>query len=102
MRVKVIRKDGKPIMGRKKSLTFTISKDLKELSKSSEKYFYTDDIDEYTWSVYYQTDDMRKYNCLIEMLFNKEDFKRTLEPCKMYCWEGLDIIGEDEFTATII
>lgn len=37
MKIKVTRKDGLPIIGRKKSLTFTISRDLEQLSKASEK-----------------------------------------------------------------
>lgn len=35
MKIKVTRKDGSPIIGRKKSLTFTISNDLEQLSKAS-------------------------------------------------------------------
>lgn len=44
MKIKVTRKDGSPIIGRKKSLTFTISNDLEQLSKASEKKYCINDM----------------------------------------------------------
>lgn len=49
MKIKVTRKDGLPIIGRKKSLTFTISRDLEQLSKASEKTFCINDINSDEW-----------------------------------------------------
>lgn len=37
MKIKVTRKDGSPIIGRKKSLAFTIVDNLDKLGKASEK-----------------------------------------------------------------
>lgn len=44
MKIKVTRKDGSPIIGRKKSLAFTISSDLEQLSKASEKTYCINEI----------------------------------------------------------
>lgn len=51
MKIKITRKDGSSIIGRKKSLTFTISSDLEQLSKASEKAFCINEVDDNEWSI---------------------------------------------------
>ena len=51
MKIKITRKDGLSIIGRKKSLTFTISSDLEQLSKASEKAFCINEVDSNEWSI---------------------------------------------------
>ena len=86
MKIKVTRKDGLPIIGRKKSLTFTISRDLEQLSKASEKTFCINDINSDEWSVSYINDEMEKNNELIEFVFSIKDYNKTLEgECKINC-----------------
>lgn len=53
MKIKITRKDGLSIIGRKKSLTFTISSDLEQLSKASEKAFCINEVDNNEWSISY-------------------------------------------------
>lgn len=101
MKIKVTRKDGLPIIGRKKSLTFTISRDLEQLSKASEKTFCINDINSDEWSVSYINDEMEKNNELIEFVFSIEDYNKTLEEVNVIYWKN-DIIEDDfEFIATI-
>nr|DAU53677.1 MAG TPA: hypothetical protein [Caudoviricetes sp.] len=95
MKIKVTRKDGLPIIGRKKSLTFTISRDLEQLSKASEKTFCINDINSDEWSVSYINDEMEKNNELIEFVLSIEDYNKTLEEVNVIYWKN-DII-EDEF-----
>lgn len=94
MKIKVTRKDGLPIIGRKKSLTFTISRDLEQLSKASEKTFCINDINSDEWSVSYINDEMEKNNELIEFVFSIKDYNKTLEEVNVIYWKN-DII-EDE------
>lgn len=95
MKIKVTRKDGSPIIGRKKSLTFTISNDLEQLSKASEKKYCINDIDSDEWSVSYINDEMDKNNEILEFVFSIEDYNKTLNEVKVIYWKN-DII-EDEF-----
>lgn len=69
MKIKVTRKDGSPIIGRKKSLAFTISSDLEQLSKASEKTYCINEINSDEWSVSYINDEMEKNNEIIEFVF---------------------------------
>lgn len=101
MKIKVTRKDGLPIIGRKKSLTFTISRDLEQLSKASEKTFCVNDINSDEWSVSYINDEMEKNNELIEFVFSIEDYNKTLEEVNVIYWKNDIIEDEFEFIATI-
>ena len=95
MKIKITRKDGLSIIGRKKSLTFTISSDLEQLSKASEKAFCINEIDNDEWSVSYINDEMENNNEIIEFIFSVEDWNKTLNEVKAIYWKN-DII-EDEF-----
>lgn len=101
MKIKVTRKDGLPIIGRKKSLTFTISRDLEQLSKASEKTFCINDINSDEWSVSYINDEMEKNNELIEFVFSIEDYNKTLEEVNVIYWKNDIIEDEFEFIASI-
>lgn len=101
MKIKVTRKDGLPIIGRKKSLTFTISRDLEQLSKASEKTFCINDINSDEWSVSYINDEMEKNNELIEFVFSIEDYNKTFEEVNVIYWKNDIIEDEFEFIATI-
>lgn len=101
MKIKVTRKDGLPIIGRKKSLTFTISRDLEQLSKASEKTFCINDINSDEWSVSYINDEMEKNNELIEFVFSIEDYNKTLEEVNVIYWKNDIIEDEFEFITTI-
>lgn len=95
MKIKVTRKDGSSIIGRKKSLTFTISSDLEQLSKASEKEFWSNEFDNNEWSISYANDEMENNNEIIEFVFSIEDWNKTLNEVKAIYWKN-DII-EDEF-----
>lgn len=101
MKIKVTRKDGLPIIGRKKSLTFTISRDLEQLSKASKKTFCINDINSDEWSVSYINDEMEKNNELIEFVFSIEDYNKTLEEVNVIYWKNDIIEDEFEFIASI-
>ena len=94
-KIKVTRKDGSSIIGRKKSLTFTISSDLEQLSKTSEKAFCINEVDNNEWSISYINDEMENNNEIIEFIFSVEDWNKTLNEVKAIYWKN-DII-EDEF-----
>ena len=94
-KIKVTRKDGSSIIGRKKSLTFTISSDLEQLSKASEKSFCINEVDDNEWSISYINDEMENNNEIIEFVFSIEDWNKTLNEVKAIYWKN-DII-EDEF-----
>ena len=95
MKIKITRKDGLSIIGRKKSLTFTISSDLEQLSKASEKAFFMNEVDSNEWSISYINDEMENNNEIIEFVFSIEDWNKTLNEVKAIYWKN-DII-EDEF-----
>ena len=95
MKIKITRKDGLSIIGRKKSLTFTISSDLEQLSKASEKSFCINEVDSNEWSISYINDEMENNNEIIEFIFSVEDWNKTLNEVKAIYWKN-DII-EDEF-----
>ena len=95
MKIKITRKDGLSIIGRKKSLTFTISSDLEQLSKASEKAFCINEVDDNEWSISYINDEMENNNEIIEFVFSVEDWNKTLNEVKAIYWKN-DII-EDEF-----
>ena len=95
MKIKITRKDGLSIIGRKKSLTFTISSDLEQLSKASEKSFCINEVDSNEWSISYINDEMANNNEIIEFVFSVEDWNKTLNEVKAIYWKN-DII-EDEF-----
>ena len=95
MKIKITRKDGLSIIGRKKSLTFTISSDLEQLSKASEKAFCMNEVDNNEWSISYINDEMENNNEIIEFVFSVEDWNKTLNEVKAIYWKN-DII-EDEF-----
>ena len=95
MKIKITRKDGLSIIGRKRSLTFTISSDLEQLSKASEKAFCINEVDNNEWSILYINDEMENNNEIIEFVFSIEDWNKTLNEVKAIYWKN-DII-EDEF-----
>ena len=95
MKIKITRKDGLSIIGRKKSLTFTISSDLEQLSKASEKLFCINEVDSNEWSISYINDEMENNNEIIEFIFSIEDWNKTLNEVKAIYWKN-DVI-EDEF-----
>lgn len=88
-------------LAEKKSLTFTISRDLEQLSKASEKTFCINDINSDEWSVSYINDEMEKNNELIEFVFSIEDYNKTLEEVNVIYWKNDIIEDEFEFIATI-
>ena len=98
-KIKVTRKDGSSIIGRKKSLTFTISSDLEQLSKASEKAFCINEIDNNQWSISYINDEMENNNEIIEFVFSIEDLKKTLNEKYALHWKYDVIVGEFEFIA---
>lgn len=100
MKIKIARKDGSSIIGKKKSLMFTISSDLEQLGKASEKKFSINEIDNNEWSVLYFNDEMEKNNEMIEFVFSIKDWNKTLDEVKAIYWVN-DII-EDEFEFTAI
>lgn len=96
MKIKITRKDGSAIIGKKKSLTFTISSDLEQLSKASEKAFCINEIDSDEWSVSYYSDNGE----IIEFTFSIESWRKTLDEVKAIVWKD-DIIEEEfDFIAT--
>ena len=101
MKIKITRKDGLPIIGRKKSLTFTISSDLEQLSKASEKAFCINEVDNNEWSISYINDEMENNNEIIEFVFSVEDWNKTLNEVKAIYWKNDMIEDEFEFIATI-
>ena len=101
MKIKITRKDGLSIIGRKKSLTFTISSDLEQLSKASEKAFCITEVDSNEWSISYINDEMENNNEIIEFIFSVEDWNKTLNEVKAIYWKNDVIEDEFEFIATI-
>lgn len=101
MKIKITRKDGLSIIGRKKSLTFTISSDLEQLSKASEKAFCMNEVDGNEWSISYINDEMENNNEIIEFIFSVEDWNKTLNEVKAIYWKNDVIEDEFEFIATI-
>ena len=101
MKIKITRKDGLSIIGRKKSLTFTISSDLEQLSKASEKAFCINEVDNNEWSISYINDEMENNNEIIEFVFSVEDWNKTLNEVKAIYWKNDVIEDEFEFIATI-
>ena len=94
-KIKIKRKDGSSIIGRKKSLTFTISNDLEQLSKASEKAFCINEVDNNQWSISYINDEMENNNEVIELVFAIKDWNKTLDEINAIYWKN-DVI-EDEF-----
>ena len=94
-KIKIKRKDGSSIIGRKESLTFTISSDLEQLSKASEKAFCINEVDNNEWSISYINDEMENNNEIIEFVFSIEDWNKTSNEVKAIYWKN-DVI-EDEF-----
>ena len=101
MKIKITRKDGLSIIGRKKSLTFTISSDLEQLSKASEKTFCINEVDSNEWSISYINDEMENNNEIIEFIFSIKDWNKTLNEVKAIYWKNDVIEDEFEFIATI-
>ena len=101
MKIKITRKDGLSIIGRKKSLTFTISSDLEQLSKASEKAFSMNEVDSNEWSISYINDEMENNNEIIEFIFSIKDWNKTLNEVKAIYWKNDVIDDEFEFIATI-
>ena len=101
MKIKITRKDGLSIIGRKKSLTFTISSDLEQLSKASEKTFCMNEVDTNEWSISYINDKMENNNEIIEFIFSIKDWNKTLNEVKAIYWKNDVIEDEFEFIATI-
>ena len=101
MKIKITRKDGSAIIGKKKSLTFTISFDLEQLSKASEKKFCINEIDSNEWSISYINDEMENNNEIIEFVFSIKDWNKTLNEVKAIYWKNDVIEDEFEFIATI-
>ena len=101
MKIKITRKDGLSIIGRKKSLTFTISSDLEQLSKASEKAFCINEVNGNEWSISYINDEMENNNEIIEFIFSVEDWNKTLNEVKAIYWKNDVIEDEFEFIATI-
>lgn len=96
MKIKVTRKDGSPIIGRKKSLAFTITDNLDKLGKASEKDFCISEMSDEEWSVVYQSSEMEESNDMLEFVFQIEDYQKTLEPVNIIYWED-DIIEDTKF-----
>ena len=94
-KIKIKRKDNSPIIGKKKSLTFTISSDLEKWSEASEKAFCISEVDSNEWSISYINDEMEKNNEIIEFIFSVDDWNKTLNEVKAIYWKN-DVI-EDEF-----
>ena len=101
MKIKITRKDGLSIIGRKKSLTFTISSDLEQLSKASEKAFCMNEVDNNEWSISYINDEMENNNEIIEFIFSIKDWNKTLNEVKAIYWKNDVIEDEFEFIAII-
>ena len=101
MKIKITRKDGLSIIGRKKSLTFIISSDLEQLSKASEKAFCINEVNGNEWSISYINDEMENNNEIIEFIFSVEDWNKTLNEVKAIYWKNDVIEDEFEFIATI-
>lgn len=101
MKIKITRKDGLSIIGRKKSLTFTISSDLEQLSKASEKAFCINEVDNKEWSISYINDEMENNNEVIEFVFSIKDWDKTLNEVKAIYWKNDVIEDEFEFITTI-
>lgn len=100
-KVKIKRKDNTPIIGKKKSLTFTISNDLEQLSKASEKAFCINELDNNEWSISYANDEMENNNEIIEFVFSAVDGDKTLNEVKAIEWQYDVIVGAFEFVAVI-
>ena len=100
-KIKIKRKDNSPIIGRKKILTFTISSDLEQLSKASEKAFCINEVDNNEWSISYINDEMENNNEIIEFIFSIKDWNKTLNEVKAIYWKNDVIEDEFEFIATI-
>lgn len=100
MKIKVTRKDGSSIIGRKKSLTFTISSDLEQLSKASEKAFCINEVGDKEWSITYINDEMENNNEVIEFVFAIKYSNKTLDVINGIYWKYDVIVGEFEFIAT--
>ena len=96
MKIKVTRKDGSPIIGRKKSLAFTIVDNLDKLGKASEKDYCINEISDEEWSVTYQSSEMEESNDMLEFVFQIEDYQKTLEPVNIIYWKD-DIIEDSKF-----
>ena len=96
MKIKVTRKDGSPIIGRKKSLAFTITDNLDKLGKASEKDYCINEISDEEWAVTYQSSEMEESNDMIEFVFQIEDYQKTLEPVNIIYWQD-DIIEDNKF-----
>lgn len=101
MKIKITRKDGSVIIGKKKRLTFTVSFDLEQLSKASEKKFCINEIDSDGWSVSYINDEMENNNEIIEFIFSIKDWNKTLNEVKAIYWKNDVIEDEFDFIATI-
>lgn len=101
MKIKITRKDGLSIIGRKKSLTFTISSDLEQLSKASEKAFCINEVNGNEWSISYINDEMENNNEIIEFIFSVEDWNKTLNEVKAIYWKNDMIEDEFKFITTI-
>lgn len=101
MKIKITRKDGLSIIGRKKSLTFTISSDLEQLSKASEKSFCINEVNGNEWSISYINDEMENNNEIIEFIFSVKDWNKTLNEVKAIYWKNDVIEDEFEFIAII-
>ena len=101
MKIKITRKDGLSIIGKKKSLTFTISFDLEQLSRASEKKFCINEIDSDGWSASYINDEVDNNNEIIEFIFSIKDWNKTLNEVKAIYWKNDVIEDEFEFIATI-
>lgn len=101
MKIKITRKDDLSIIGRKKSLTFTISSDLEQLSKASEKSFCMNEVDSNEWSISYINDEMENNNEIIEFIFSIKNWNKTLDEVKAIYWKNDVIEDEFEFIATI-
>lgn len=100
-KVKIRRKDNTPIIGKKKSLTFTISNDLEQLSKASEKAFCINEVDNNEWSISYANDEMENNNKIIEFVFSIVDWTKTLNEVKAIEWQYDVIVGAFEFVVVL-
>lgn len=101
MKIKITRKEGSLIIGRKKTLTFTISRDLEQLGEASEELFSINEIDNNEWSLLYSNDTMEENNEMIEFVFSIENYNRTLNEVKAIYWKNDIIEDEFEFNAII-
>lgn len=80
---------------------FSISNDLEQLSKASEKVFCINEVDNNEWSISFANDEMEKNNKIIEFVFSAVDWNKTLNEIKAIEWQYDVIVGAFEFVVIL-